>query len=707
MSYNIGYDTETTGIYIKHGCRPFYFATWDNHDVKQSWQWRIDRHTRMPIIGDKERREKRDIEDRLHAADKVILWNAKFDVRASQSVGIRMPSWDKIYDASTELHVLDPYEMHALRMSLKPTASRFMGIPQDDQKRLHQICLRARNIAKKLGWAVADGNHPHFKPARGRSPKEGWVVCDMWIPREIALLDNWRDYLSLEERDEWLSVCGTYGDNDAYRTVVLHEIFWPEIVEQKLVKQFKLQQAVFSPLYAIEEHGFPMLPKKLKAQKERMRSIAEHHEKKAQEAAEADFGGTINIRSNPQLNNLLYNIWELPILKETKTGGSTDFETLIKLAFIPEHRQHLPKTKRQIVKDFLLNVLHYGKVNTAYKYLNNYDSFRIKNLLYGNTKPQGTKTTRISFGDPNLQNIGKGGAEYSGEDPEVRLFYDELKSDNDSLRCVFGPEEGTFWYDIDYSQLQLRIFAYVAGEQSLMDAFDAGWDAHTYVARRIFGLRDDETPSKLQRRIAKAVNFGFIFGAQPAKIERTAGRPGLWDEVIAIFPFAHQYMQTIQRQVRKHGFVYTPGGYRLTCDRAHKGVNYIVQGSEGEIVKRAMVETHRYVTQLRQAEKAATQHLQARRTNARLRLQVHDELIFSFLLSSNSFTMKPYLEDGKEKIGIILKDYTHINTLKRIMEDAGSFYGIKTPVEPEIVTESWDKSYKVFARTKSKLILSA
>ena len=91
---------------------------------------------------------------------------------------------------------------------------------------------------------------------------------------------------------------------------------------------------------------------------------------------------------------------------------------------------------------------------------------------------------------------------------------------------MYGPHQGRVWFCIDYSQLQLRIFAYLTEEQSMIDAFAAGYDFHGFMASRIFN-KDIDKITKSERRIAKNVNFGFVFGASPKKIEATSGMTGL------------------------------------------------------------------------------------------------------------------------------------------------------------------------------------
>lgn len=692
----LGLDTETTGLYIKHGCRPFFVSAVGDRDEtdRHSWEWQVDPISRIPRIPKK---DVANITELINSVDKLILHNCKYDLHALQTIGVRLPPWNKIYDTMTECHVLDSSRTKK-RLALKPLAAEFLDISIADQKELHRIVIRARNIAsKKLGWSIAKPTHPHFQPVRNVKGSKGFPLSDMWIPKQIANLPNWKQYLSETERASWLIACEKYAMLDAERTILLHYVFFPEIEEQGLLKQFYRQQAVFCPLFCMEKRGFPIKQANLKPQSERIKKHVQQHTEKAVQIARRYFGSNVNLNSYVHLSKLFYQIWNLPVIKygkpSTTTGQrnpSTDFETKLKLAFEDEHLSHLPKRTRTDVKEFLKESIQAGKLKTGLNYLRSYADNCIDNRVYTTIWNQGTATTRLSSTDPNLMNIGKGGAESGVEDIQIRIFLEELAENNESLRCVFGPEEGTFWYDIDYSQLQLRIFAFVAGEESLIKAFQDGWDAHTYVARRIFNLSEDETPSKLQRRIAKAVNFGFIFGASPEKIEATAGRPGLWDEVISIFPSAHRFMKSTMQQVYRYGYVTTPGGYRLTCTKPHAGVNYIVQGSEGEIAKRAMVECKRYLNSLKRQK----------HYNCDLILPVHDEIVFEFPLKSNKIRFYDKQDkDGKVKKVAVLKNPEHVIRLASIMAEAGAYFGIETPTDPQLVTHQWDQAYDIDTKT--------
>lgn len=240
-----------------------------------------------------------------------------------------------------------------------------------------------------------------------------------------------------------------------------------------------------------------------------------------------------------------------------------------------------------------------------------------------------------------------------GHEEEDELSGTKVRKLN--LRTVFGPRRGRQWIAIDYSQLQLRIFAFLSQEQSLQDAFDAGWDFHTFVACRIFNT---DNPSDLQRRIAKNVNFALIFGAGQAKVDATAGMPGAYDLFRSQFPSVDRYMSSLIRQTRRTGVVWTAGGYplRIPKDRAYACVNYAVQGTEGDIVKDALHKTHSFIRNDEQYN------------DVRLILTVHDELLFESP-TSVQFPVDPICE---------------------IMENAGLALGMTTPVEASLIRKSWD-----------------
>ena len=180
-------------------------------------------------------------------------------------------------------------------------------------------------------------------------------------------------------------------------------------------------------------------------------------------------------------------------------------------------------------------------------------------------------------------------------------------------------------------------------------------------------VRDNGVPV-----ISGNCNFGFVFGASPKKIELTAGVPGLWGTVTSMFPNAHKYMNQVKKQIKREGYVNTPWGYKLWVTSSHKGVNYIVQGCEGDIVKNAMIKCSRFLNsdEVLDLTDGAIHPL-----DVRLCFQVHDELIFDF--PEEEFA-------GQHK--------SLLRGIKNRMELAGEEMGIKTPVDIEVIHHEGDWS---------------
>jgi len=681
----IAADSETTGLFIKHGCRAFAVSTYnDNGDPPKYWDFRVNRMTRTPIY---EKRKVRDIEDYLNSdEDGLVFHNAKFDCHALEAMGVRLPHWDKIFDTWHQSHLVNSAEPH----NLKGLAARYIGIGDSDQKELLKVSNKSRRLATKLGWAVAHEDHPHFKPANGDAPKEGWPVCDMWIPKELSLYaqekyEN-RRILTREETIHFAEVCERYAMLDAERTLWLFYLFRSQIEERKLTKQDRFSHRTIRVAYDMENIGIPIHSDVMEREEKRTQAIANKHFETAKRIAAESLPAntTFNPNSYKQLCSLLYDNWRMPVIKRTKKGQlSTDFKTIADLTFPDGIKVKFDKRMHEFGKSLILGKKHQKTCD----YIKLFRANEHNGRLYPSINLVQTGTTRLSYNNPPTQIVSKGFDESKEENDGLRELMNELWKSDLGLRKCFGPEPGFMWYSIDYSQLQLRIFAYISDEKSLQEAFARGWDAHDYMASRIFKLPPGVKPNKMQRRIGKNVNFGFIFGASPRKIEQTAGRDGLWGEVTKMFSSAHAFMKATQARVRKDKVVFTPGGYPLVCDQTHKGVNYMVQGSEGEIVKRAMIDCYNYLNK----------HSES---GIKLIAQVHDELLFSVPLPKwdmNDRLKFHFNEENKATLCFEYSDCPHLWEIKNLMENAGQFYNMVVPTEPEVILKSWDKGIKVLS----------
>lgn len=689
-------DTETTGLYHHHGCRPFFVSGCDDQGNLYKWQWSVDPHTRHPRIPDQDLKQLQQVINAHTDVTKpdpgIVFHNAKFDLHALTYIGIKIPPWSMIHDTVAMSHCLDSAEPHGL----KDLSAKYLGIEDEDQTDLMKAVNRARNIGKKLGWAVASETHPTLLACNGKAPKSGWGVCDYWLPRAVALHDlaeeqyflsqkgtmakAYKPLLTPGERTHWLTVCETYAMTDAERTILLYALFKKQLLKEALWKQYLFQRATLGVAFALERNGVT-LRDNTDSVIESLNEKAEGHYKIALRIGQkASDNKDFNPNSALQLQKLLYETWKLPVIKQTEKGNpSTDFDTVVRLAFL--HTD----TPRQTT--FLKELVHSKKLFKTADSGKLFGVFRVGHKLHPDNHMTGTATTRQSVSNPPTQIVGKGGATSNIDDPDVKDFIDELGDDNISLRSIFGPRPGRVWYSIDYQQLQLRLFAHISGETTMIKAFDDGWDAHEFIAHKVFTmlkqLKEGETVTKGQRRVGKAINFGYIFGSSAEKIELVSGIPGLIDDVNAMFPNAHDFMKITKSEVRKTRMIYTIGGFKLMCDMTHKGVNYKVQGAEGIIVKRAMIDCHRY--------------LRSECPEGFLTLQVHDELVDDMPAPSKMPTCYERMDNktGKYRPYYKMQECPHLQELCNIMVAAGKFYGMTTPVSPELIVDSWAKGVEV------------
>jgi DNA polymerase-1 len=388
-----------------------------------------------------------------------------------------------------------------------------------------------------------------------------------------------------------------YSSEDADVTLRLHEVLWPRIEAVPALKSVyeDIEQPLVPVLARMEEHGVLLDRQMLRVQsselaKRLLEVLGEAH----QEA-----GAPFNLDSPKQLCNILFEKMQLPVLRKTPTGQpSTAEDVLEELAesyrlpkLILEHRS-LSKLKSTYTDKLPEQINERtGRVHTSYH-------------------QAVAATGRLSSQDPNLQNIPI-------RTPEGRR-----------IRQAFVAPEGHVLLAADYSQIELRIMAHLSQDEGLLGAFASDQDIHQATAAEVFGTPLDQVTSD-QRRSAKAVNFGLIYGMSAFGLAAQLGIPrGTAREYIdlyfARYPGVKRYMEETRAQAKAQGYVETVFGRRLylpdinarnkqfqqAAERA--AINAPMQGTAADIIKRAMISVDRMCL----AE-----------PGARLIMQVHDELV--------------------------------------------------------------------------------
>lgn len=366
-------------------------------------------------------------------------------------------------------------------------------------------------------------------------------------------------------------------------------------------EQLDLFEALEMPLAHIlgemESIGVQVDVDRLKKMGEELSAKLAEYEKKIHESA----GETFNINSPKQLGVILFEKLGLPAVKKTKTGYSTSADVLEKL-----------RDKHVIIED----ILHYrqiGKLQSTYvegllKVIKK-DSHKVHTRF----NQALTQTGRLSSTDPNLQNI------------PIRL------EEGRKIRQAFVPsQKGWLIFAADYSQIELRVLAHISKDKNLIEAFTNDMDVHTKTAMDVFHVSEEEvTPA--MRRQAKAVNFGIVYGISDYGLSQNLGitrkeAAAFIERYFHSFQGVKEYMEETVQEAKQRGYVttllsrrryipeLTSRNFNLRSFAERTAMNTPIQGSAADIIKKAMIDM---------ADKLKEKNLQAK-----LLLQVHDELIF-------------------------------------------------------------------------------
>ncbi|MBL3557933.1 MULTISPECIES: DNA polymerase I [Marinobacter] len=396
-----------------------------------------------------------------------------------------------------------------------------------------------------------------------------------------------------------LEQAGPYAAEDADITLRLHQVLRPQL--EKTGRLREVYENIDLPLVPVlsrmEQRGAMISASTLRKHSQELAERMAELEKEAHEEA----GEAFNLGSPKQLQAIFYEKMGLPVVKKTPKGAPSTAEPVLQeLAhehalprLILEHRS-LSKLKSTYT-DTLPELIHHrtGRIHTSYH-------------------QAVTATGRLSSSEPNLQNI-------------------PIRSEQGRrIRQAFVAPVGYKLVAADYSQIELRIMAHLSGDKGLLTAFEKGEDIHRATAAEVFGVAVEEVSAD-QRRSAKAINFGLIYGmsafglARQLDVGRTQAQEYI-DRYFERYPGVLRYMDNIRKQAHEDGYVETLFGRRLYLPEINArnkqmqqaaertAINAPMQGTAADIIKRAMVSVEDWL-------------LDNHGDDARMILQVHDELI--------------------------------------------------------------------------------
>ena len=441
-----------------------------------------------------------------------------------------------------------------------------------------------------------------------------------------------REHLELmidEKTEQDMKAC-----YEAYVNYASVEVLQKKLQDTEMDILFRnIEMPLVFTLFDMEQNGIHVEADALKQYGDQLAGKIKELEKEIYEEA----GEIFNINSPKQLGVVLFENMKLPGGRKTKTGYSTAADVLEKLA--PEH----PVVAK------ILEYRQYTKLKSTYADgLANY--IQNDGRIHGKFNQTITATGRISSTEPNLQNI------------PVRMELGRL------IRKVFIPEDGYRFVDADYSQIELRVLAHCSGDEHLIQAYKEQSDIHRITASQVFHIPFDEVTPQ-QRRNAKAVNFGIVYGissfglSQDLSITRKEAAKYI-DDYFATYPGIKTFLDHAVRHAREEGYVVTLFGRRRPVPELSSSnfmqrsfgervaMNSPIQGTAADIIKIAMIRVN--------------QRLKDQKMMSRLVLQVHDELLIE--------AYEPELDEVQ-------------NILKEEMEHAAE---LKVPLEIDMHTgDNW------------------
>lgn len=457
---DIALDTETTGVDFAHGARPFCVTTCNDKGQIGWWEWDVHPQTRMPKVPKADLDE---VWDLIRSADRLILQNAKFDIKALGSLDKRFVTewpWEKTHDTTLMAHLLDsksPKNLTALAIRYAETD---ISSHEDE---LGEAVKVARRLTKKhrKTWTRAVKGHPHMPSCKG----QGAWHYDYWLPAalyaSVERLGLKEERYILDKHPEFKTVLLDYARKDPEVTLAAFQTM-EHLIKHRRLEKWNEHRREQLPVFArMEYHGVTVSRANLKQltkdygeESERGRRVCVNLAKRFNYDLELPAGGV-----NKSLQGFIYDKLKLPKIPnpKSKTKGPSLNKDALK-----QYLQDLDGTSKQAA--FIRALQGIRQRDTAVSYMKGYERFKVAHIggedwwvLFPSINMTGTDTLRGASSNPNEQNISK--------------------QENFNLRYCFGPAPGREWWSMDAKNLELRLPAYEAKEQALIDLFEKPNDA--------------------------------------------------------------------------------------------------------------------------------------------------------------------------------------------------------------------------------------
>ncbi len=615
----VAVDSETTGLcpwgdVQKWGFFParafaFSFYTWDGET--RYFRWKVDPLTREVLPNQKELLQMKALMENPKVTK--VLHNASFDLRMFRMLGIHTQG--KVHDTLIMAHVATGGS--ELSYALKPFCKKFLDYSDDDETALEESVKSKRLAARKLGWKIA------VQHLNGKNP----VKADFWMADP--------------------KLCERYAIQDVERTMLLFRILQDELKSEPQKQEvYEKELQLSKVVQRMEDRGVRVFPEELS----KLRKEYTAYTEKQLKVSEENGGKDLNFRSNKQMVKKFYLEKGYAPKLNAKGNPSIDGDKLVELA------------RTDVLAKAILEYRGGSQMLSAF--LDPYERFRVLEspntwVLHPNYRQCGPVTGRFSCSDPNLMQVA---SETSGRRRADLIL---------RPREAFGPRENHIWYMPDYSQIEVWVFAFLAKEETMIQALLSGRDFHGTVAEKVWGKKADfEKEKSYYRKRAKLLMFCKLYGGGVKKVAYLTDSS--YDEAQQFvseydqeLPGIKTFMNRMVNQAQRDGFIMNPFGrfYYIEPDFAYKSVNYLVQGTSADILKNAMV----------RVQEVLDKHW----PGAQLLLTLHDELGIEVPLKYHSKK--------------IMKDI--INSMQADSGKIGS--PVPLPVDMDVVKKRWNKGFEL------------
>ncbi len=656
-------DTEVPGIDLHHGCRPFFVSMCDDSKEPFGWQWPVDPVTRQPDIVTS---DIKDIVDRLDDCDEVVLQNSKFDILALNTIGIKWRWWEKLRDTLYSGHVLASGEPHDLTtMSL-----RYMRVDISHlEDQLGHDCKEARAIAKRdyPNWWIAKKDDPRLPSAKGGEKLWKW---DMWLPTEIARRKG------LEPEHSYWKSLPDYGLADAGVTHPLHRVHEVLLKERGLWGIYLERLRLIRVIVGMERRGVTFSASRMDNERTKHATESARREEACKELSGGRIEELPKAGTSNAMKEVLFDHFRLPVLdRSDKTGEPTVDKVVLEQWQADLHDNVNTDDKQSDAWKFVNCVAVKRKCDTAVSYIDSYKRYGVTvpryrefKCIYPSLNSTGSNTLRFSSSNPNEQNISKQG--YA------------------NLRKSFCPLPGREWWSLDYTNLELMLPAYEAGEEVMIDLFERPNDppyfgsVHFMMFDTLYPHIYAEHGTKVKSlykdtlyQWTKNGDFAIQYGAQEESGTADAAYhfPGAQRRIQSRFTRIAELSQECISFAQRNGYINTIpdkelGAYPLATPRGNWGkvkptvpLSYHIQGTAMWCMCRAMVRCSEQIQQW---------------PDHYLMLQVHDEMVFDFP------------KGGKA-------NYNKVLRLRQLMEQSGDDIGIPLKVSVTYHDDNWGTEAKL------------